>query len=46
MGNPPANVKVIVDRGRPELMSDPIHPNSEGYVIVAERFSQAIRPYL
>ncbi len=32
--------------GRPELMSDPIHPSSEGYTLIAERFSQAIRPYL
>jgi lysophospholipase L1-like esterase len=32
--------------GRPELMSDPIHPNGEGYTVMAERFSRAIRPYL
>lgn len=32
--------------GRRELMSDPIHPNDEGYRIMAERFHEAIRPYL
>jgi len=32
--------------GRPDLMSDPIHPNSAGYTLMAERFHEAIRPYL
>jgi len=32
--------------GRPDLMSDPIHPNTAGYTLMAERFHEAIRPYL
>jgi acyl-CoA thioesterase-1 len=32
--------------GRPDLMSDPIHPNSAGYTVMAELFSETIRPYL
>jgi acyl-CoA thioesterase-1 len=32
--------------GRPDLMSDPIHPNSAGYTLMAERFFETIRPYL
>jgi acyl-CoA thioesterase-1 len=32
--------------GRPDLMSDPIHPNSAGYTLMAERFHETIRPYL
>jgi lysophospholipase L1-like esterase len=32
--------------GRRDLMSDPIHPNSAGYAIMAERFHEALRPYL
>ena len=32
--------------GRPDLMSDPIHPNTAGYTLMAERFREAIRPYL
>jgi len=32
--------------GRREFMSDPIHPNDEGYRIMAERVHEAIRPYL
>lgn len=32
--------------GRRKLMSDPIHPNDKGYRIMAERFHEAIRPYL
>jgi lysophospholipase L1-like esterase len=32
--------------GRQDLMSDQIHPNADGYAIVARRFEQAIRPYL
>jgi len=32
--------------GRPDLMSDPIHPNTAGYALMAERFHEAIRPYL
>lgn len=32
--------------GRSNLMSDPIHPNSDGYTILAEHFYRAIKPYL
>lgn len=32
--------------GRSSLMSDPIHPNSEGYIILAGHFYKAIKPYL
>lgn len=32
--------------GRDEFMSDPIHPNNEGYRIIAERFHAALRSYL
>jgi len=32
--------------GRPDLMSDPIHPNSAGYTLMAEHFYEAVRPYL
>lgn len=32
--------------GRPELMSDPIHPNGAGYEIMARRFADALEPFL
>lgn len=32
--------------GRSNLMSDPIHPNSEGYTILAGHFYKAIKPHL
>ena len=32
--------------GHQELMSDPIHPNDRGYRIMAERFYEAMKPYL
>jgi len=32
--------------GKEELMSDPIHPNSTGYTIMARHFYKAIKPYL
>lgn len=32
--------------GRAKLMSDPIHPNSDGYTLLAEHFYKAIKPYL
>ncbi|MGC9325735.1 MAG: GDSL-type esterase/lipase family protein [Desulfomonilia bacterium] len=32
--------------GRGNLMSDLIHPNDDGYRVMAELFYQAIRPYL
>lgn len=32
--------------GNPKLMSDPIHPNDAGYTIMAQRFYEAVRPYL
>ncbi|MEW6670753.1 MAG: arylesterase [Thermodesulfobacteriota bacterium] len=32
--------------GRRELMSDPIHPNDEGYALMAKRFHKAIKPYM
>ncbi len=32
--------------GHAKLMSDPIHPNSDGYTILAEHFYTAIKPYL
>jgi lysophospholipase L1-like esterase len=32
--------------GRPALMSDSIHPNGDGYAIMAARFRRALRRYL
>jgi acyl-CoA thioesterase I len=32
--------------GRPELMSDPIHPNGKGYGVMAKRFHEALAPHL
>ena len=32
--------------GHNDLMSDTIHPNSQGYTLMAEAFYQAIKPYL
>jgi acyl-CoA thioesterase-1 len=32
--------------GHQNLMSDPIHPNDRGYQIMAERFYEAMKPYL
>ena len=32
--------------GNPKLMSDPIHPNDAGYTILAEKFYEAMKPYL
>jgi len=32
--------------GQKRLMSDPIHPNSDGYTVMAEKFYRAIKPYL
>lgn len=32
--------------GRSNLMSDPIHPNGDGYAILARHFHEAIKPYL
>jgi len=32
--------------GHQDLMSDPIHPNDQGYRVMAERFYEAINPYL
>lgn len=32
--------------GDPSRMSDPIHPNDAGYTIMAERFREAIEPFL
>jgi lysophospholipase L1-like esterase len=32
--------------GNRDRMSDPIHPNDAGYAIMAERFHEAIRPFL
>jgi lysophospholipase L1-like esterase len=32
--------------GKEKYMSDPIHPNGEGYGIMAERFYKAMEPYL
>jgi lysophospholipase L1-like esterase len=32
--------------GRRSLMSDPIHPNSQGYTIMAQHFYRALQPYL
>jgi lysophospholipase L1-like esterase len=31
---------------RPDLMSDDIHPNAEGYRIMAEHYLEALRPWL
>ncbi len=31
---------------RPELMSDRIHPNDQGYAIMADRFADALSPFL
>lgn len=32
--------------GKPALMSDPIHPNANGYAVMAEHFHRALRRYL
>ncbi len=32
--------------GKPQLMSDSIHPNSKGYTIMANHFYKALKPYL
>ena len=32
--------------GKREKMSDPIHPNDEGYALMAEKFYKALKPYL
>ena len=32
--------------GEPRLMSDTIHPNSQGYTIMANHFYKALQPYL
>jgi acyl-CoA thioesterase-1 len=32
--------------GHQNLMSDPIHPNDRGYQVMAERFYEAMKPYL
>lgn len=32
--------------GEPALMSDPIHPNGDGYAVMAKHFHRAIRRYL
>jgi len=32
--------------GRDKYMSDPIHPNGDGYAIMAERFYAAMKPYV
>jgi lysophospholipase L1-like esterase len=32
--------------GNSSRMSDPIHPNDEGYRIIADRFREAVSPYL
>jgi lysophospholipase L1-like esterase len=32
--------------GRRSLMSDPIHPNSQGYTVMAQHFLRALQPYL
>jgi lysophospholipase L1-like esterase len=32
--------------GKPALMSDTIHPNADGYAVMAQRFHRALRPYL
>lgn len=32
--------------GKDKYMSDHIHPNGEGYAIMAERFYEAMKPYL
>ena len=32
--------------GNRSLMSDPIHPNADGYAVMAEHFHEAIEPYL
>jgi lysophospholipase L1-like esterase len=32
--------------GRPALMSDAIHPNANGYAVMADHFHRALRRYL
>lgn len=32
--------------GKPDLMSDPIHPNDRGYAIMANKFYETVEPYL
>jgi acyl-CoA thioesterase-1 len=46
-----SNVEIVDDIfkgifGDPALMSDPLHPNSKGYKIMADNYLKAIRPYL
>jgi lysophospholipase L1-like esterase len=32
--------------GKPDRMSDRIHPNDRGYAVMARHFHEAIEPYL
>ena len=32
--------------GKRHLMSDPVHPNDEGYAIIARKFYEAVKPYV
>jgi len=32
--------------GTRSLMSDPIHPNSQGYTVMAQHYYRALQPYL
>ncbi len=41
-------IKNVLDDiiGKPELMSDQVHPNTQGYSIMAAYFAEALKPYL
>ena len=40
----PRVLKDILEK--PSLKADQIHPNSKGYMIIAERIYKAVKPYL
>jgi lysophospholipase L1-like esterase len=47
IGMPVMNTNVFDGiMGIRSLMSDPIHPNSQGYTVVAQHFYRALQPYL
>ena len=47
IGLPVINAGVFAGiMGTRSLMSDPIHPNSQGYTVMAQHFYRALQPYL
>ena len=47
IGLPVINAGVFAGiMGTRSLMSDPIHPNSQGYTVMAQHFYRALHPYL